>query len=82
MLRRTAVLLMFFASWLPAQNPSFNAASVIPNSSGAGGGSMGVRAQRFVAINVSLSALLAFAFTLQGGRLRQEQIIGLPPGQC
>jgi uncharacterized protein (TIGR03435 family) len=39
---------------------------------------MGVRGQRFIATNVPLSALLTFAFTPQGGRLRREQIVGLP----
>jgi len=43
MFRRSAVMLALFVSSLPAQSPSFDAASVNPDSSGADGGIMGFR---------------------------------------
>ena len=70
---------MVLCSWTAlAQKPGFEAASIKPNMSGQDGGSVGPRGDRFAGTNVTLRALLNFAYAPANGVLLNAQIIGGP----
>jgi uncharacterized protein (TIGR03435 family) len=78
---RTGALItgMFLCLWTAfAQKPSFEAASIKPNMSGQDGGSLGPRGDRLVATNVTLKALLHFAYAPASGVLLNAQIVNGP----
>ncbi len=61
-----------------AQKPAFEAATIKPNASGQDGGSFGPRGDRFVGTNVTLKALLSYAYAPAGGSLLRAQIADGP----
>jgi uncharacterized protein (TIGR03435 family) len=69
---------LLLASQGSAQKPSFEVASVKPNTSGRDGGTMGPRGDRFFATNVTLKNLLVYAYSPPNGQFLKQQIIGAP----
>ena len=61
-----------------AQQPAFEAASIRRNDSGREGGGAGPRGDRFLANNLPLTSLLAYAFQPPQGQLLRSQIVGAP----
>jgi uncharacterized protein (TIGR03435 family) len=60
------------------QEPSFEVASVKPNTSGRDGGTIGPKGDRLIATNVALINLLMYAYSPPSGQLLRQQIIGGP----
>jgi uncharacterized protein (TIGR03435 family) len=75
----TLITGLFLCLWTVfAQKPGFEAASIKPNMSGQDGGSVGPRGDRLVATNVTLKALLNFAYAPAAGVLMNAQIVNTP----
>jgi uncharacterized protein (TIGR03435 family) len=73
-----AALLFILAFPSQAQKQAFEVVSIKLNKSANAGGSMGPRASMFVATNMTLKALLMYAYRPATGSLLNEQIIGGP----
>lgn len=61
-----------------AQESAFEAASIKVNNSAKASGGMGPRGDRFVATNVTLKALVIFAYSSPSIPLLDSQVVGLP----
>jgi len=77
-----AILVVFTMAMLSiaqTNRPSFEVASIKPNSSGQRGGAVDAAGNRFVATNVTLLTLLHFAYRpLDRTPFLNDQIVGLP----
>jgi uncharacterized protein (TIGR03435 family) len=75
---RIGVSLLLFTCDVPAQSQSFEIASIKINNSGNPNSSMGPRGGRLVATNMTLRALLMYAYRPQDGHLLDAQVVGAP----
>ncbi len=71
-------VLQAFAEQEPVKAPTFEVASIKVNKSGSAGGSLGPRGNRLVANNITLAALVQYAYAPPGGRVLNPQLIGGP----
>jgi uncharacterized protein (TIGR03435 family) len=76
--RIVASSFFLLTSFAGAQAQSFEVASIRQNNSGSTSSAMGPRGTRLVATNVSLRALLLFAFAPPDGQFFDAQIVGGP----
>lgn len=67
-----------FAQPTPVERPAFEVASIKVNKSGAGGGTFGPRGNMLVATNITLDALVQYAYGPPGGQMLHQQLVGGP----
>jgi uncharacterized protein (TIGR03435 family) len=74
-----AMVVTLATSQTPAQKPSFEVASIKPNTSGSRSTSSGFQGCRFVANNATLKMMVVFTYRLPSGQvLPYDRVIGSP----
>jgi uncharacterized protein (TIGR03435 family) len=77
-LSKLAIAVVLFAWQGSAPRPAFEVVSIKINRSGSDGGTIGPRGSRLMATNVTLQALLQYAYWTPGRWLLEAQLIGEP----